>query len=98
MAFAATIAAAKAGTGSIEDEKNLMWAHGREVAEHSLGELRALDGHLAQAHGVQGLAETGVARLPGFSVVAVPTILIEKPVTLVGMGDTISSLSLAGTL
>ena len=43
-----------------------------------------------------GLAETGLASTKHFHVIAVPTILIEKPVTLVGMGDTISSLSLVG--
>ncbi len=96
MAFAATVAAAKAGTGSIEDAKNLLWAHGREVADHSLKELNALDAYITQTHGVSGLAQTGIAHCDGFVVVAVPTILIDKPVTLVGMGDTISSLSLLG--
>lgn len=96
MAFAATVAAAKAGTGSIEDARNLLWAHGKEVAEHSLKELSALDAHIAQTHGVSGLAQSGIAACDGFTVVAVPTILIDKPVTLVGMGDTISSLSLLG--
>ena len=96
MAFAATLAAAKAGTGSLEDPRNLLWAHGHAVSEHSLKELRALDAHLRAAHAAAGLSETGLASAPGFEVAAVPTILIEKPVTLVGMGDTISSLSLVG--
>jgi ADP-dependent phosphofructokinase/glucokinase len=96
MAFAATVAAAKAGTGSIEDEKNLMWAHGREVADPSLKELNALAAHLAKEHGLAGFEQSGIGVAPSFRVVAVPTILIDKPVTLVGMGDTISSLSLAG--
>jgi ADP-dependent phosphofructokinase/glucokinase len=96
MAFAATLAAAKAGTGTLEDESKLLWAHGREVAEHSLKELQALSDHLKAAHDVDSLAGTGIARLKEFRVIAVPTILIEKPVTLVGMGDTISSLSLVG--
>ena len=40
--------------------------------------------------------ETGIFNTPEFDLIAVPTILIEKPVTLVGMGDTISSISLVG--
>ena len=96
MAFAATVAAAKAGTGSIEKEENLLWAHGREVADQSLKELNALDSYVADIFSRPGLAERGIVEAPGFVLVAVPTILIEKPVTLVGMGDTISSLSLVG--
>jgi ADP-dependent phosphofructokinase/glucokinase len=96
MAFAATLAAAKAGTGSLENADNLLWAHGREVADHSLKELQALDSYVSDAFSQPGLAERGIVDTPGFTIVAVPTILIEKPVTLVGMGDTISSLSLAG--
>jgi ADP-dependent phosphofructokinase/glucokinase len=96
MAFAATIAAAKAGTGSIEKAENLLWAHGREVADQSLKELQALDSFIADSYGQPGLAERGIVETPGFTLVAVPTILIDKPVTLVGMGDTISSLSLVG--
>ena len=96
MAFAATIAAAKAGTGSIEKEENLLWAQGKEVADHSLKELKALDAFVAERYGHTGLAETGIVAAKHFTIVAVPTILIEKPITLVGMGDTISSLSLVG--
>ena len=40
------------------------------------------------------IMETGVFENNEIEVIAVPTILIEKPVTLVGMGDTISSISL----
>jgi ADP-dependent phosphofructokinase/glucokinase len=97
MVFAATLSAAKAGTGSLEKAEHLLWAHGREVSDVSLKELGALDAHIRAAYGVQGLAEEGVALTPGFSLVAVPTILIDQPVTLVGMGDTISSLSLVGS-
>jgi ADP-dependent phosphofructokinase/glucokinase len=96
MVFAATLAAAKAGTGTLEDPDKLLWAHGRTVADHSLKELSALDAYVAQAFGLTGLAERGIIEQAGFTLVAVPTILIEKPVTLVGMGDTISSLSLVG--
>lgn len=96
MAFAATLAAAKAGTGSLEHADKLLWAHGQSVADQSLKELTALAAHLKDAHGIDGVAESGLGACDAFQVVAVPTILIEKPVTLVGMGDTISSLSLVG--
>ena len=96
MVFAATLAAAKAGTGSLEKAEGLLWAQGREVADHSLKELAALAGHLKAAYGAEGFESTGIAKAGNFRVIAVPTILIEKPVTLVGMGDTISSLSLVG--
>ena len=98
MAFAATLAAAKAGTGSLEHADGLLWAHGRDVSDQSLKELVALDAHIKQVYGKAGLAESGIAELEDFTLVAVPTILIDKPVTLVGMGDTISSLSLVGAL
>jgi len=93
MILAATIAAAKAGTGSIEKEENLLWAHGREVADVALTELQAI---ATQLGGAASLVNTGVWSGSEYDVVAVPTILIEKPITLVGMGDTISSLSLIG--
>ena len=96
MAFAATIAAAKAGTGTIEIAENLLWAHGKTVADQSLKELSALDAYVADRYSHPGLAERGIVETDEFVLVAVPTILIEKPITLVGMGDTISSLSLVG--
>ena len=87
MMTAATIAAAKAGTGTIED---LLWARGREVSDVGLIEADSL----AWATGQNDLAQTGIGRYRRWDLIVVPTILIEKPVTLVGMGDTISSLSL----
>lgn len=96
MVFAATLAAAKAGTGSLENESNLLWAQGREVSDHSLKELKALSDYLQKTYGIVNFESSGIAQTAEFYVVAVPTILIEKPVTLVGMGDTISSLSLVG--
>ena len=36
MILASTIAAGKAGTGTIEVEANLLWAHGHTVHDHSL--------------------------------------------------------------
>ena len=36
---------------------------------------------------------TGIHEEQNFFVVATPSIIVDKPITLVGMGDTISSLS-----
>lgn len=90
MMTAATIAAAKAGTGSIE---NLLWAHGREVSDVGLIELADLSTSLGQST----LLTSGIGRYNTWDLIVCPTILIERPVTLVGMGDTISSLSLVAT-
>ena len=92
MMLAATVAAGKAGTGSINKKENLLWAQGKEVSDVGLNELRDLAQHIHD----EKLLETGIAEVEGFDLIALPTILIEKPVTLVGMGDTISSLSLVG--
>ncbi|MDD4556009.1 MAG: ADP-dependent glucokinase/phosphofructokinase [Alphaproteobacteria bacterium] len=93
MALAATVAAGKAGTGSINEKKNLLWAHGKEVSDVGLNELT----DLAKFIGDENLLSTGISSYDGFDVIAIPTILVEKPITLVGMGDTISSTSLIGT-
>jgi ADP-dependent phosphofructokinase/glucokinase len=87
MMTAATVAAAKAGTGTIDDP---LWAHGRDVSDVGLIEAESL----AVAAGQNDLSKTGIGRFRHWNLIVVPTILIEKPITLVGMGDTISSLSL----
>lgn len=90
MMTAATVAAAKAGTGSINDPKNLLWAQGQMVSEVGLQELENLAKHI----GKEDLMSSGICSYENWDVIAVPTILVEKPITLVGMGDTISSMSL----
>ena len=92
MMLAATVAAGKAGTGNINEEKNLLWAQGQEVSDVGLNELRDLSEHIKKPE----LLSHGIAEFDGFDIIAIPTILGEKPVTLVGMGDTISSISLVG--
>lgn len=87
MMTAATIAAAKAGTGNITD---MLWAHGKDVSDVGLIEAE----NLSVAAGQSDLVETGIGRYRQWDLIIAPTILIEKPLTLVGMGDTISSLSL----
>ena len=92
MMLAATVAAGKAGTGNINEKKNLLWAQGQQVSDVGLNELRDLSEYLKKPE----LIKTGITEAEGFDIIAVPTILVEKPVTLVGMGDTISSVSLVG--
>ena len=92
MMLAATVAAGKAGTGTINVKENLLWAQGQEVSDVGLNELKDLAEHLKD----DKLVETGIGEVDGYDLIAVPTILVEKPVTLVGMGDTISSISLVG--
>lgn len=87
MMTAATVAAAKAGTGSID---NLLFAHGNTVSDVGLIEAS----NLATSIGQNDLEINGISRYRQWDLIIVPTILIEKPITLVGMGDTISSISL----
>ena len=92
MMLAATVAAGKAGTGNINEEKNLLWAQGQEVSDVGINELKDLGKYLGKPQ----LAETGFAEVEGYDLIGLPTILVDKPKTLVGMGDTISSISLIG--
>lgn len=92
MMLASTVAAGKAGTGSINYKENLLWARGKEVSDVGLKELDDLAQYLQN----EKLPESGICEVEGFDLIVLPTILVEKPVTLVGMGDTISSISLVG--
>lgn len=92
MVLASVVAAGKAGTGDINHKENLLWALGQSVSDIGLQELRTISAIIED----EKLLETGLSQYAGFDVVAVPTILVEKPMTLVGMGDTISSISLVG--
>ena len=62
------------------------------MSEISLNNLQDLAEYLQNPE----LVQTGICEYEGCKVIAVPTIIIEKPLTLVGMGDTISSVSLIG--
>lgn len=92
MMLAATVAAAKAGLGNIESRDNLLWAHGRHINDRAAENMDKLAEYLHNPD----FALSGITSFAGFDLIAVPTILIDKPLTLVGMGDTISSVSLIG--
>ncbi len=94
MLTAAVIAAGKAGTGSLENKDNLLWAKDENVSDIGLNELNELSDYITKIYGINNLSETGIFEHSDFDLIAVPTIIIDKPVTLVGMGDTISSISL----
>ena len=94
MQLAALIAAAKAGTGAIDSSNVLLWARDKNVSAQGLHELENLSAHIEKTLDQNKLFTTGIWGNKEYDLIAVPTILIEKPVTLVGMGDTISSISL----
>ena len=96
MQLAAIIAATKAGTGAINSKDILLWSKDREVSDIGLNELKSLSETVTQEFGTNNLIEEGIYTNDSLEIIAVPTIIIEKPITLVGMGDTISSISLVG--
>ncbi len=96
MALAATIAATKAGTGDIDTPEKLLWSKTKDVSPIGLKELHNLQKYLTEKFGDNNILTSGVFETGQFDIIAVPTIIIDKPITLVGMGDTISSISLVG--
>ncbi|GJQ64174.1 MAG: ADP-specific phosphofructokinase [Melioribacteraceae bacterium] len=94
MQLAANIAATKAGTGAIDSHEILLWSKDKDVSEVGLNELTALSEKVSELFGNNDLCEKGIFTDENIEIIAVPTIIIDKPITLVGMGDTISSISL----
>lgn len=94
MQLAAVIAAAKAGTGAINSKEVLLWAADKEVSHAGLTELKKLSDLVDKEISPNKLMEQGIFSNDEIEIIAVPTIIIDNPVTLVGMGDTISSISL----
>ncbi len=95
MALASVVAASKALGGSLNVKEDLLRAAGMSVAQRGLDELE----RLAKVLGPDfRQVKPGIWLGPAFDVVALPTILVDKPLTLVGVGDTISSLSLVGSM
>jgi ADP-dependent phosphofructokinase/glucokinase len=96
MQLAANIAATKAGTGAINSNEILLWSADQEVSDIGLNELQNLSNIISEFYGTNNLLEEGIFENEEIEIIAVPTIIIDKPITLVGMGDTISSISLVG--
>ncbi len=98
MQLAASVAAAKAGTGSLNSKENLTWAFDKEVSDIGINELFKLQNYIKERFGDNQILETGIFSNDSYEIIAIPSILIENPITLVGMGDTISSISLVSAL
>lgn len=98
MQLAASVAAAKAGTGFLNSKENLTWAFGKEVSDIGLNELFQLQKYIKEKFSDNHILETGIFSNDSIDIIAIPSILIENPITLVGMGDTISSISLVSAL
>lgn len=96
MQLAAVIAAAKAGTGAINEMSGLLWAKDKEVSDVGIKELKSLSEEVTKIFGDNKLVSEGIFTNNDVEIIAVPTIIIDNPITLVGMGDTISSISLVG--
>jgi len=96
MQLAANIAATKAGTGSISSHDILLWSKNQQVSDVGLSELKNLSKTVEDLLGVNSLIEEGIFTNNEIEIIAIPTIIIDNPITLVGMGDTISSISLVG--
>lgn len=92
MVLAATAAASKAYVGKLSETSDILEAYGQPVSDIGLSELEKLSNYLKQPD----LLSKGIACHKDFDIITVPTILIEKPKTLVGMGDTISAFSIVG--
>lgn len=90
MLTAAVVAASKAGNGKIEKPADLQWAWQNQRGEFNFNSLQNLSEHLNAPQ----LALTGILENEQYALIAIPTLLITTPKTLVGMGDTISAVSL----
>ena len=90
MMTAAVVASSKAANGALTKYQDLTKTLGQNVSEVGLKELTAL----AEKLKAPELLTTGICAVGDYTLSATPTILVDKPKTLVGMGDTISSVSL----
>jgi ADP-dependent phosphofructokinase/glucokinase len=90
MLCASVAAASKAQFGYLNSLKDLTLSLRNKNMKIYFEELQNLAQYLHKPE----LTENGFCEYLGYDLIAVPTILVDNPKTLVGMGDTISSLSL----
>lgn len=90
MMTAAVVSSSKAYLGELTHFDDVIKTLGMLVSPLSLNELNSLSRKLNSPE----LLTTGICKVENFVLSAIPTILVDKPKTLVGMGDTISSVSL----
>ena len=94
MILAAVAAASKAQLGKLEKYTDFLAAENTKISDLGLNMLQSLSELLQQ----KSLLSQGIGKYKQYKLAAVPTIIVEKPRSLVGMGDTISSLSLVGAV
>ena len=94
MILASTAAASKTLLGYLKQKSDITKSYGLTVSDASIQELKKLSCYLKSTT----LLENGICQYRDFDIIATPTIIIDKPKTLVGMGDTISSFSIIGAL
>ena len=94
MLLAARISSSRAYLGDLKKYEDLLTAKNFDISEIGLKELKSLADYLHS----ENLFENGIYEGEEYDLIAVPTALIKKPAGLVGMGDTISSISLIGAL
>ena len=94
MILASTAAASKASIGHLRKKTDILAYRKKNISTLSLGELEKLSIHLKS----EELLKTGICSYKNFDIIAIPATIVEKPKTLVGMGDTISSFSIIGAL
>lgn len=90
MMTAAVVSSSKAYNGELARYDDVVKTLGMSVSVQSLNELN----NLSQILHNPELNSTGICKVGDFILSVVPTILVDRPKTLVGMGDTISSVSL----
>ena len=98
MMLASILAASKASLGNIDTYEKMIWAKDMKVNNHSLKQLSEIADLIKSHFGKSNFVETGIYTNDDIEIIAIPTILVEKPLTLVGMGDTISSIGFIGDL
>ena len=92
MILAATAAASKASVGHLKTKEDILSACKTDINEKSLKELEILSKYIKS----DNLLKNGICSYKNFDIISIPAKIIEKPKTLVGMGDTISSFSIIG--
>ncbi len=90
MMTASVVSSSKAYNGELAKYEDVIKTLNMCVSPLGLDELNVLSEKLHKPE----LLNTGICEVENYILSAVPTIIVEKPKTLVGMGDTISSVSL----
>ena len=94
MILASTAAASKASIGYLKQKSDITKSQKLPVSDISFNELKKLSAYLK----TEKLLETGICSYKNFDIITIPTKIINKPKTLVGIGDTISSFSIIGAV